>query len=164
MSINFIYVYVYLYIHIHIYMYMYIYAPILPLLLPHCFCARTKQPQSLICDSSFFLSAPHYGIHLLNFHGRNLQYHLYRRPRGRAKTISSFPCSSPLSAISARSRGRTPTLYSESSFMSYSCTVCMYVSMYVRVSLYFIDIILDIALIHHLPKLEKWTRLGPASD
>lgn len=41
---------------------------------------------------------------------------------------------------------------------------CMYVSMYVRVSLYFINIILDIALIHHLPKPEKWTRLGPASD
>lgn len=40
----------------------------------------------------------------------------------------------------------------------------MYVSMYVRVSLYFIDIKLDIALIHHLPDLEKRTRLGPALD
>lgn len=40
----------------------------------------------------------------------------------------------------------------------------MYVSMYVRVSLYFIDMKLDIALIHHLPKLEKRTRLGPTSD
>lgn len=36
----------------------------------------------------------------------------------------------------------------------------MYVSMYVRVSLYFIDIIIDIALIHRLPKVERRTRLG----
>lgn len=62
------------------------------------------------------------------------------------------------------SRWRMPTLYSESIFIGYSCTVCMYVSMYVRVSLYFIDIKLDIALIHHLPDLEKRTRLRPALD
>lgn len=36
--------------------------------------------------------------------------------------------------------------------------------MYVRVGLYFLDIILDIALIQRLPKLEKWTVLGPAVD
>lgn len=40
---------------------------------------------------------------------------------------------------------------------------CMYV-LYVRVGLYFLDIILDIALIQRLPKLEKWTVLGPAAD
>lgn len=40
---------------------------------------------------------------------------------------------------------------------------CMYV-LYVRVGLYFLDIILDIALIQSLPKLEKWTVLGPAED
>lgn len=36
--------------------------------------------------------------------------------------------------------------------------------MYGRVGLYFLDIILDIALIQRLPKLEKWTVLGPAVD
>lgn len=36
-------------------------------------------------------------------------------------------------------------------FISQSCTVCMYV----RVGLYFLDIILDIALIQCLPKWEK---------
>lgn len=46
----------------------------------------------------------------------------------------------------------------------YRLYVCIYVSMYVRVSLYFIDIKLDIALIHHLPDLEKRTCLGPALD
>lgn len=34
--------------------------------------------------------------------------------------------------------------------------------MYVRVALYFLDIILDIALIQRLPKLEKLTVLGTA--
>lgn len=36
--------------------------------------------------------------------------------------------------------------------------------MYVRVGLYSLDIILDIALIQHLPKLEKLTVLGSAVD
>lgn len=42
----------------------------------------------------------------------------------------------------------------------------MYVCMYVRVGLYFLDIILDIALIQHLPKLGKIGRtvLWPAAD
>ena len=35
--------------------------------------------------------------------------------------------------------------------------------MYVRVGLYFLDIILDIALIQRLPKLEKRTVLGTCS-